>query len=183
MAFQDTNNEKQEAQEQAENKAPAVELAVFNLDSVTHTEDHKFIAHQIEWFLRKSGQTSLQQVLANANINIVANIYALSGSVLDLLLFATVPQEGDAAIQRNALLGANLIGLFAEPMIEAPTRMALRPMLGLMAECLYPENGKVTAASIRRMELLIYAELSGDFPLGDSRQPTYKSLRPFDLVS
>ena len=31
--------------------------------------------------------------------------------------------------------------------------------------------------------LMIYAELSGDFPLGDSRQPTYKSLRPFDLVS
>ncbi|RZH38399.1 hypothetical protein EXD94_15780, partial [Acinetobacter pittii] len=27
--------------------------------------------------------------------------------------------------------------------------------------------------------LVIYAELSGDFPLGDSRQPTYKSLRPF----
>ncbi|MFV5415086.1 hypothetical protein ACVYBL_08145, partial [Acinetobacter baumannii] len=26
---------------------------------------------------------------------------------------------------------------------------------------------------------LIYAELSGDFPLGDSRQPIYKSLRPF----
>ncbi len=32
-------------------------------------------------------------------------------------------------------------------------------------------------------EILIYAELSGDFPLGDSRQPIYKSLRPFDLVS
>ena len=32
-------------------------------------------------------------------------------------------------------------------------------------------------------DYLIYAELSGDFPLGDSRQPTYKSLRPFDLVS
>ncbi len=31
--------------------------------------------------------------------------------------------------------------------------------------------------------IVIYAELSGDFPLGDSRQPTYKSLRPFDLVS
>ncbi|AVG25658.1 hypothetical protein C5H40_05370 [Acinetobacter baumannii] len=31
--------------------------------------------------------------------------------------------------------------------------------------------------------VMIYAELSGDFPLGDSRQPTYKSLRPFDLVS
>ena len=30
---------------------------------------------------------------------------------------------------------------------------------------------------------VIYAELSGDFPLGNSRQPTYKSLRPFDLVS
>ncbi len=33
------------------------------------------------------------------------------------------------------------------------------------------------------IDKLIYAELSGDFPLGDSRQPTYKSLRPFDLVS
>ncbi len=32
-------------------------------------------------------------------------------------------------------------------------------------------------------ECMIYAELSGDFPLGDSRQPIYKSLRPFDLVS
>ena len=30
---------------------------------------------------------------------------------------------------------------------------------------------------------MIFADLSGDFPLGDSRQPTYKSLRPFDLVS
>ena len=37
----------------------------------------------------------------------------------------------------------------------------------------------------KRLELveMIYAELSGDFPLGDSKQPTYKSLRPFDLVS
>ena len=33
------------------------------------------------------------------------------------------------------------------------------------------------------LSALIYAELSGDFPLGDSKQPTYKSLRPFDLVS
>ena len=33
------------------------------------------------------------------------------------------------------------------------------------------------------IEQMIYAELSGDFPLGNSRQPTYKSLRPFDLVS
>ncbi|KQD32372.1 transposase [Acinetobacter pittii] len=34
-----------------------------------------------------------------------------------------------------------------------------------------------------KIRCMIYAELSGDFPLGDSRQPTYKSLRPFDLVS
>ncbi|WP_228200945.1 hypothetical protein [Acinetobacter baumannii] len=34
-----------------------------------------------------------------------------------------------------------------------------------------------------KLPYLIYAELSGDFPLGDSRQPIYKSLRPFDLVS
>ncbi|MFX5550546.1 hypothetical protein ABTD75_18070, partial [Acinetobacter baumannii] len=31
---------------------------------------------------------------------------------------------------------------------------------------------------IYQANAVIYAELSGDFPLGDSRQPTYKSLRP-----
>ncbi|MCH7353833.1 MULTISPECIES: hypothetical protein [unclassified Acinetobacter] len=36
---------------------------------------------------------------------------------------------------------------------------------------------------VKFANVMIYAELSGDFPLGDSRQPTYKSLRPFDLVS
>ncbi|MDA3585731.1 site-specific integrase [Acinetobacter baumannii] len=39
------------------------------------------------------------------------------------------------------------------------------------------------ANSTLRHRIMIYAELSGDFPLGDSRQPIYKSLRPFDLVS
>ncbi|ENW81306.1 hypothetical protein F909_02597 [Acinetobacter sp. ANC 3929] len=39
------------------------------------------------------------------------------------------------------------------------------------------------ALSLVGLMMMIYAELSGDFPLGDSRQPTYKSLRPFDLVS
>ncbi len=33
------------------------------------------------------------------------------------------------------------------------------------------------------IEIVMCAELAGDFHLGDSRQPTYKSLRPFDLVS
>ncbi|WP_257222675.1 MULTISPECIES: hypothetical protein [unclassified Acinetobacter] len=47
----------------------------------------------------------------------------------------------------------------------------------LAADTLFKFNG----SSLN--DLLIYAELSGDFPLGDSRQPTYKSLRPFDLVS
>ena len=39
------------------------------------------------------------------------------------------------------------------------------------------------SSAMEALEKVIYAELSGDFPLGDSRQPTYKSLRPFDLVS
>ena len=53
----------------------------------------------------------------------------------------------------------------------------------------FPKNSLAThteARATRNVPLtqgLIYAELSGDFPLGDSRQPTYKSLRPFDLVS
>ncbi|MEQ1450551.1 hypothetical protein [Acinetobacter lwoffii] len=42
---------------------------------------------------------------------------------------------------------------------------------------------KLKDEKITELEKVIYAELSGDFPLGDSRQPTYKSLRPFDLVS
>ena len=42
---------------------------------------------------------------------------------------------------------------------------------------------KVLNYEMGTVPTLIYAELSGDFPLGDSRQPTYKSLRPFDLVS
>ena len=41
----------------------------------------------------------------------------------------------------------------------------------------------VTLSDLNLQGALIYAELSGDFPLGDSRQPIYKSLRPFDLVS
>ena len=44
-------------------------------------------------------------------------------------------------------------------------------------------EGKVIIIELKKDKTLIYAELSGDFPLGDSRQPTYKSLRPFDLVS
>lgn len=44
-------------------------------------------------------------------------------------------------------------------------------------------NLNLTSPALKRCKALIYAELSGDFPLGDSRQPTYKSLRPFDLVS
>ena len=44
-----------------------------------------------------------------------------------------------------------------------------------------PAKGRPSKLSIE--DPMIYAELSGDFPLGDSRQPTYKSLRPFDLVS
>ncbi|MGK8819993.1 PAAR domain-containing protein [Acinetobacter baumannii] len=42
---------------------------------------------------------------------------------------------------------------------------------------------KPDLSTIEATLTMIYAELSGDFPLGDSRQPTYKSLRPFDLVS
>ena len=46
-----------------------------------------------------------------------------------------------------------------------------------------PVRSHVTHNASLILEVMIYAELSGDFPLGDSRQPTYKSLRPFDLVS
>ncbi len=47
----------------------------------------------------------------------------------------------------------------------------------------YDKKYHTNYISIKEFEKVIYAELSGDFPLGDSRQPIYKSLRPFDLVS
>lgn len=151
-------NKKQEQQ-------AAVELAVFNLNSVTHLEDHKLIAHQIQNYLQVCGQTSLMQIEGQATIKTVANIYALTGSVLDLLLYVMAPQTGAAAVQRHALLAANLIGLFAEPKNEAHARMALRPMFGLMAECLYPANAKVKTADLRRMELHLNARIAGDLEL------------------
>ncbi|WP_179997815.1 RHS repeat-associated core domain-containing protein [Acinetobacter sp. YH12239] len=149
--------------EQVSNNAQSsVELAVFNLDSVSSVADLQVIANQIENFLVVCGQTSLLKVKANAHITTVANIYALSGSVLDLLLYTMSPQTEVLSIQRNALLGANLIGLFAEPKHEAHARMGLRPILGLMAECLYPENGKIKSTDIRRMELHLNARMAGN---------------------
>lgn len=149
-------------QEQQTINKPAVELAIFNLESVTHTEDHKFIAHQIQDYLKASGNTSLEQLKANANVPTVANIFALSGAVLDLLLFATDSEQGDAAVQKTALLSMNLIGLYLEPKAEAHVRMALRPLLGLMAEKLYSENGKIQGADLRRMSLHLNAQIAGD---------------------
>ncbi|UUS64203.1 MULTISPECIES: RHS repeat-associated core domain-containing protein [unclassified Acinetobacter] len=149
-------------QEQQTTTKPAVELAIFNLESVTHTEDHKFIAHQIENYLKQCGNTNLGQLKSLANVPTVANIFALSGSVLDLLLFCTEQKQGESGVQQGALLCMNLIGLYLEPKAEAHVRMALRPLLGLMAECLYPQNGKVKEADIRRMSLHLNAQMAGD---------------------
>ncbi|MEB6677411.1 RHS repeat-associated core domain-containing protein [Acinetobacter haemolyticus] len=143
-------------------KQSAVELAVFNLESVTNVTDLQMIANQIQLYLQVCGNTTLEQVKSNANVPTVANIFALTGSVLDLLLYATTPKTGDADLQRGALLGANLIGLFLEPNNEAHARMALRPMFGVMAECLYPENGKFKEADIKRLGLHLNAMVAGD---------------------
>lgn len=156
-----TTDQNVQKEQQTINK-PAVELAIFNLESVTHTEDHKFIAHQIQDYLKACGNTSLEQLKANANVPTVANIFALSGAVLDLLLFATDQEQGDAAVQKSALLSMNLIGLYLEPKAEAHVRMVLRPLLGLMAEKLYPENGKIQEADLRRMSLHLNAQIAGD---------------------
>lgn len=166
MAFIDSKNQTTESNTQQQSAAketkPAVELAVFNLASVTRTEDHKFIAHQIQKYLHACGNTSLEQIKASANVPTVANIFALSGSVLDLVLFATEPKHAEAGVQQAALLSMNLIGLFLQPNTEAHVRMALRPMLGLMAECLYPANGKIKEADLRRMQLHLNAQMAGD---------------------
>ena len=146
----------------SEQKKPAVELAVFNLESITEVTDLQLIAKQIQQYLFVRGKTNLEQLQTHAYIPTVANIFALTGSVLDLLLYITDKKTGDAGIQQTALLGANLIGLFLEPNNQAHARMALRPMLGLMAECLYPENGKMKSTDIKRLGLHLNAMIAGD---------------------
>ncbi|MDX7929210.1 RHS repeat-associated core domain-containing protein [Acinetobacter baumannii] len=153
---------KENTQQKEIKKQPAVELAVFNLNSVTDVADLQMVASQVQRYLQVCGNTSLEQIKSKANITTVANIFALTGSVLDLMLFATDKKTGDAAVQRGALLAANLIGLFSEPNNEAHARMALRPMFGLMAECLYRENGKIKETDIKRLGLHLNAMIAGD---------------------
>ncbi|EPF74236.1 RHS repeat-associated core domain-containing protein [Acinetobacter rudis] len=152
----------------------AVELAVFNLDSVTHLNDQQMIAHQIQRYLQICGNTSLERVQGSASVPMVANIYALTGSVLDLMLYATQPLKGDAGTQQSAMLAANLIGLFLTPQNEAHARIALRPMFGLMAECLYKKGGKLRASDLKRLELHLNAHIAGD--LADFLQDTQAKL-------
>lgn len=153
---------KENTQQKEIKKQPAVELAVFNLNSVTDVADLQMVASQVQRYLQVCGNTSLEQIKSKANITTVANIFALTGSVLDLMLFATDKKTGDAAVQRGALLAVNLIGLFSEPSNEAHARMALRPMFGLMAECLYRENGKIKETDIKRLGLHLNAMIAGD---------------------
>ncbi|MDB0301807.1 RHS repeat-associated core domain-containing protein [Acinetobacter baumannii] len=153
---------KENTQQKEIKKQPAIELAVFNLNSVTDVADLQMIASQVQLYLQVCGNTTLEQIKSKANITTVANIFALTGSVLDLMLYATDKKTGDAAVQRGALLAANLIGLFSEPNNEAHARMALRPMFGLMAECLYRENGKIKETDIKRLGLHLNAMIAGD---------------------
>jgi RHS repeat-associated protein len=153
---------KENTQQKEIKKQPAVELAVFNLNSMTDVADLQMIASQVQLYLQVCGNTTLEQIKSKANITTVANIFALTGSVLDLILYATDKKTGDAAVQRGALLAANLIGLFSEPSNEAHARMALRPMFGLMAQCLYRENGKITETDIKRLGLHLNAMIAGD---------------------
>ncbi|MCK0913867.1 RHS domain-containing protein [Acinetobacter pittii] len=153
---------KENTQQKEIKKQPAVELAVFNLNSVMDVADLQMTASQVQLYLQVCGNTTLEQIKSKANITTVANIFALTGSVLDLMLYATDKKTGDAAVQRGALLAANLIGLFSEPNNEAHARMALRPMFGLMAECLYRENGKIKETDIKRLGLHLNAMIAGD---------------------
>ncbi|OBY75706.1 RHS repeat-associated core domain-containing protein [Acinetobacter gyllenbergii] len=152
----------EKTQQATDQKASKVELAVFNLDSVHTVTDLQMIAKQIQLYLQVCGNTSLEQLQGSTNTATVANIFALTGSVLDLILYATDIKTEDAAVQQGALLAANLIGLFAEPNNEAHARMALRPMFGLMSQCLYPENGKIKDADIKRLGLHLNAMVAGD---------------------
>lgn len=52
-----------------QNQPSAVELAVFNLSSVTHLADHQIIAHQVQKYLQVCGNTSLQQLQSGARYN------------------------------------------------------------------------------------------------------------------
>ncbi|WP_332604595.1 RHS repeat-associated core domain-containing protein [Acinetobacter sp. ESBL14] len=145
-----------------EQRQSVVQLAIFNLESITDVADLQMTANQIQHYLNVYGNTSLQQLKSGANIPTVANIFALTESILGLLHYTRETESGDVGVQQVAILGANLIGLFVEPYHQAHVRMALRPMLGLMADSLYSENGKITSAQIKRLSLHLNAMIAGD---------------------
>ncbi len=98
----------------------------------------------------------LKQGLSNRHIQLIALGGAI-GTGLFLGLSQTIKLAGP-----SILLGYAIAGIIAFLIMRHLGEMVVEE----------PVSGS-----------LIYAELSGDFPLGDSRQPIYKSLRPFDLVS
>ncbi|WP_277090328.1 RHS repeat protein [Acinetobacter gerneri] len=145
-----------------EDKQEDFDLAIFNLDGVTDPSDLKKCALQIQSYLKLCGDTSLEKIQSSADVTTVANIFALTGSVLDLILYSVSPKQDDDGVKQVALLAINLIGLFPDPQNEAFTRVALRPMLGLMAECLYKKKGKIRQSDIKRMQLHLNHQIAGD---------------------
>ncbi|MCY6441572.1 CSLREA domain-containing protein [Acinetobacter baumannii] len=103
-------------------------------------------------------------------------------ALLALSLLATMPLFADSTNKRIE------VTTFADEDGENPNACSLREAIKVAAT--HKSDYGCTIFSLddnQAIQLkagtMIYAELSGDFPLGDSRQPTYKSLRPFDLVS
>ncbi|NHC05140.1 RHS repeat protein, partial [Acinetobacter sp. 187] len=170
MTFQDVNNASASGAssvgetEQDVVEQP-VEVAVFNLESTRSPTDLQMMANQIQRFLHDCGDTNLSNLQPSAAVPMVANSFALTGSVLDLILYALHPKKGELGVQQVAMLSANLIGLFFAPPAEAHVRMALRPMLGLMAECLYREGGQIREGDIKRLSLHLNARIAGDLEL------------------
>ncbi len=104
-------------------------------------------------------------------------VYAYTGVVITMLFWGSAFNAMSYVIQ------------YMPPLSAAAERFTIAS-LGLFI--LFAAIGKLRWAALRQNLAIyliigiigmIYAELSGDFPLGDSRQPIYKSLRPFDLVS
>ena len=167
MTFQDVNNASASGANASgsandEISQKPVEVAVFNLESTRSPTDLQMMASQIQRFLHDCGDTNLSNLQPSANAQMVANSFALTGSVLDLILYALNPKQGDLGVQQVAMLSANLIGLIFAPPSEAHVRMALRPMFGLMAECLYREGGQIREGDIKRMSLHLNARIAGD---------------------
>ena len=119
---------------------------------------------QIDTWLQGATGKNLKHIQHGASIPMVANIFALTGSVLDLIAVSKSAAKPGSNPLGYGYLALNLIGLLPSPTDEAHARMALRPILALAMEHL-AKSGKIPDSAIQSMINHLNDKVAGDISL------------------